>query len=478
MKLEVFTRFTDALDAKIANLQPPPQSHDTPNSNNIKGTCNYRIHGGHKLSGSITLNASKNAAVALLCASLLNHGVTTFPNFPRIEEVYRILEVLTSIGVTTQWTDKNTLEIRRPKILSLSNLNETAACKTRSILMLIGALVHEYDEFEIPSPGGCELGERSISPHIHTFQEFGISIHPHENHKHYKISTISKRAPGEITLYESGNTVTNNAILAAACIKDEETYIQAASADYMVQDLCYFLRSLGVQIEGIGTPLLRIRGVGKIKRNVKYTPTEDPIEAMFFICAAVTTDSEITIRRVPFRWISLELLKLKKMGLRYTLSKPYKAHNGETDLANLTIQPHNGNLRALTDKIHANPWPGLNPDNLPYFLPIAACATGRTLIHDWMYESRAGYYTHLGSLGVDVETLDQHRVYVHGPSKLVSGGEMSCPPALRPASCLLVGMLGASGMSVLKGVYTVKRGYEDLEGRLGSLGARIEVFYD
>ncbi|KAF3921024.1 hypothetical protein AA313_de0200874 [Arthrobotrys entomopaga] len=512
MKLEVFTRPTDALDAKsiiAANLQshePPKPTLDPTNTN-----CNYRIHGGRKLSGSVTLNASKNAAVALLAASILNHGTTTFPNFPRIEEVYRIIEVLNSIGITTTWLDDDnkTLEIRRPKRLQLSNINEPAASKTRSILMLIGPLIHELeldDEFEIPFPGGCELGERSITPHIHTLQEFNISLTlltppssvdnhninmNNNNNKRCKISTINKnkKPPGEITLYESGNTVTNNAILAASCITEEETYIQGASADYMVQDLCYFLRTLGIQITGIGTPLLRIKGVSnkyKIKKNVKYTPTEDPIEAMFFITAAVTTNSTITIKRVPFRWISLELLKLKKMGLRYSLSRGYKAYNGEIDLADLTVYSHDGGLRALEDKIHANPWPGLNADNLPYFLLIAAVASGRTLIHDWMYESRAGYYTDLRKLGVNVETLDQHRVYVHGPTtkfSLISEGrreekEMECPPALRPASCLLVGMLGVEGVGVLKGVYTIKRGYEDLEGRLGALGARIEVFYD
>ncbi|KAF3931020.1 hypothetical protein ABW20_dc0102744 [Dactylellina cionopaga] len=383
MKLEAFTRINDVLNTKILNFQTHNSEstcrHESDNEN-----INLRIEGGRRLSGEITLKTSKNAAVALLCASLLNYGVTRFPNFPRIEEVLRIIEVLESIGVKATWHDGNTLELRRPQILKLDGINETAARKTRSVLMLIGSLMHDHQAFDIPYAGGCELGQRTVRPHMYGLEEFGVDISAQNGH--YKV-TINKKAPGEVTLYEAGNTVSNNILLAAARTT-EETFIQAASADYMVQDLCFFLQKLGVEINGIGTPLLRVRGLQQIKRNLTYTPTEDPIEAMFFISAAVATDSEITIKRVPFRWLSLELLKLKKMGLRYDLSQPYKAANGEIDLADLTVHRHEGRLRALPDKLHPNPWPGLNPDNLPYFVPIAGVATGKTLIHDWIYENQ------------------------------------------------------------------------------------------
>src|ERR1019366_9020619 len=134
--------------------------------------------------------------------------------------------------------------------------------------------------------------------------------------------------------------------------------------DYMVQDLCYFLRRLGVQIDGIGTQFLQITGVsGRIKKNITYAPTEDPIEAMFFISAAVTTNSKITIRSMPYKWIGLELLKLKKMGVKFKPGEPYKASNGVIDLADITIEKHqDGELKALPEKLHPNLFPGLNPD--------------------------------------------------------------------------------------------------------------------
>lgn len=459
LSLETLGRISDVLNKQLISLSG--------------SGVNLRIEGGYELKGEITLKTSKNAAVAILCASLLNYGVTRLPNFPRIEEVFRIIEVLESIGVNIKWSNGNTLEIRRPEKLQLENMDAEAARKTRSVLMLAGSLMHDYDNFQIPYAGGCKLGQRTVEPHLYALEEFGVNIVATQGH--YNV-IVNKKPAGEMTLYETGNTVTNNALMAAARTTSTTT-IQAASADYMVQDLCYFLRELGVKIEGIGTQLLTIKGAPHIKKNITYSPTEDPIEAMFFISAAVTTNSQITIRRVPYRWISLELLKLKKMGLTYELSKPYKAINGETDLTDLTVHKHNGQLRALTDKLHPNLWPGMNPDNLPYFVPIAGVSRGRTLIHDWMYENRAIYYTEMTKVGMQVELADPHRLYIQGPTKF-SKADVVCPPALRPASLLLIGMLAAEGISTLRNVYTINRGYEDLAERLNSLGAHIQVFHE
>ena len=459
LSLETLGRISDVLNKQLLSLN--------------QGAINLHIEGGHDLKGEITLKTSKNAAVALLCASLLNYGVTRFKSFPRIEEVYRIIEVLESIGVQVKWLPGNDLEIRRPAKLQLDKLNTAAARKTRSVLMLIGPLMHSYKDFKIPYAGGCKLGTRTVEPHLFALEEFGVNIVATSGH--YNVS-VREKAPGEIVLYESGNTVTNNVLMAAAGLA-EKTVIQAASGDYMVQDLAHFLRKLGVQIEGIGTPFLTVQGVKHIKKNVTFAPSEDPIEAMFFISAAVTTNSKVTIRRVPYKWIGLELLKLKKMGLKTRMGVPYKAVNGITDLADVTIEKHNGALKALPEKLHPNLYPGLNPDNLPYFVPIAAVCHGRTLIHDWMYENRALYYTEMTKVGAQVELADPHRIYIIGPTKFIAA-DVVCPPALRPASLLLIGMLAAPGNSILRNVYTINRGYEDLAERLNSLGARITVLHD
>jgi UDP-N-acetylglucosamine 1-carboxyvinyltransferase len=459
MSLETLGRISDVLKKPLINLS--------------SGAVNLKIEGGHELHGNIKLKTSKNAAVGLLCASLLNKGVTRFKSFPRIEEVNRIIEVLESIGVQTKWLAGNDLEIRVPEDLNLAKMDKNAARKTRSVLMLIGSLMHDYETFKIPYAGGCKLGSRTVAPHLFALEELGVGIVA--TNGHYNV-TVNKKPADRIILYEAGDTVTENALMAAARTTST-TIIQFASANYMVQEMCYFLQRLGVKIDGIGTSTLSITGVKDVKKNVTYAPTEDPIEAMFFTSAAVTTNSEITIERVPIDFMALELMKLAKMGLEFDTTDRYKANNGKTDLVDLTIHKHDGKLRALTEKIHANVYPGLNQDNLPYFVPIACITKGRTLIHDWTYENRAIYYTEMTKIGATVELADPHRLYVDGPIKF-RPADVMCPPALRPASLLLIGMLAASGTSVLRYIYTIQRGYEDLAERLNSLGAQITVMHE
>lgn len=458
LSIETLGRISDVLNKQLISLSGK--------------AVNLRIEGGYELSGDIVLKTSKNAAVGLLCASLLNYGVTRFTSFPKIEEVYRIIEVLQSIGVKIKWIG-NDIEIRRPQQLKLDKLDAEAARKTRSVLMMIGPLLHDYKEFRIPYAGGCKLGTRTVEPHLFTLEEFGVGIVATRGH--YEV-TVSRKHPERVILYEQGNTVTENALFAAARF-DEPTLIQSASADYMVQDVCFFLKKLGVKIEGIGSGILRVTGARTIKKNVTFALTEDPIEAMFFLSAAITTNSEVTVKRVPIDWIAIELVKLEKMGVGMTMSKRYKAGNGIVDLVDITVHKHNGNLTALTDKLHPNLWPGLNPDNLPYFVPIAGVLNGRTLIHDWMYENRAIYYTEMTKVGMQVELADPHRLFVIGPTKF-SKADVVCPPALRPASLLLIGMLAAPGISTLRNVYTINRGYEDIAARLNSLGAHIQIFHE
>jgi UDP-N-acetylglucosamine 1-carboxyvinyltransferase len=241
--------------------------------------------------------------------------------------------------------------------------------------------------------------------------------------------------------------------------------------------MCFFLQKLGVKIDGIGTTTLHVHGIKHIKKNITYAPSEDPVEAMTFISAAITTNSSITIERAPIDFLELELLKLEKMGLKYDLTPAYKAENGRTDLVDITIQKHNGELTAPDEKIYGRPFPGLNIDNLPYFVPIAAVAKGRTLIHDWVYEDRALMYTEIKKIGVDLELADPHRAYINGPTRW-RAADIVCPSGIRPAVMLLIGMLAANGTSMLRNVYTINRGYEDLAIRLNSLGAQITVLHE
>jgi len=430
---------------------------------------NFEINGGKKLSGEIQVNTAKNSAVALLCASLLNKGTTTLKGVPRIEEVFRIIEVLESINVKVDWKDKHTLKINPPRNFDLTKIDREAAMKTRSVIMFIGPFVNFLKSFNIPQAGGCKLGKRTVRPHFYALQKIGVSIKTTEGT--YEIKVGNLKPAKKIVLYESGDTVTENLIMALSRIEGE-TKIKLASANYQVQDLCHFLKKLGVKIEGIGSTTLTIRGVSEINENVEFNLSEDPIEAMLFLSIAATTKSEITIKGVSIEFLELELLKLEKMGLRYKILKEYKSKNGFTNLVD--IKTYASNLKALNEKIYARPFPGLNIDNLPFFVPIATQAKGEILIHDWVYENRAIYYMELTKLGADMILADPHRVFIKGPTSL-KPTEIICPPALRPAAVILIAMLAAPGKSILRNVYSINRGYEDLANRLQSIGADIKI---
>lgn len=435
------------------------------------GAMNFRIEGGRKLSGSVTTNTSKNSAVGLLCASLLNRGRTEFRGMPRIEEVNRIIEVLTSIGVSIRWLNQNDLETVSPKEFSMEKLNLQSAMKTRSVLMLLGPLIHELPNFTIPYPGGCKLGRRSVRPHLFALQKLGVKIIASKGNYHV---SVKKLRPADVVLYEAGDTVTENALMAAARVPGRTT-LKLASANYMVQDVARFIETLGVRVEGIGTSTLVIHGKRDIQESVVYYPSEDPIESMLFLSLAATTDSSITIERCPIDFLELELLKLEKMGFKYKILSRYKSRNGTTNLVDIKTFP--SKLVALEEKIHPLPSSaGINIDNLPFFVPIAARAKGTTLIHDWVYENRAIYYMELQKLGANIILADPHRVYVEGPTEF-RAAELVCPPALRPAVIILIAMLAAPGVSILRNVYSINRGYEDLVSRLNKLGAKVEILH-
>jgi len=434
----------------------------------INNSIDFQVTGGKKLHGSISTNFSKNGSVGLLCASLLNSGVTTLHGIARIEEVYRVIEILESIDVQVKWIGQNSVQITPPKVFDLSKINVISAVKTRSIVMLIGPLIHMLPSFSIPHASGCKLGKRTISAHTYALEELGVKIKTTVDT--YDI-TSGKPKRADIVMYESGDTACENILMAAAKIKGE-TVIECASSNYMVQEICFFLQTLGVEVEGIGTGTITVNGIPEINKSVEYYNSEDPIESMMFISAAIVTDSELTINRCPIDFLTLELYKLKKMGLKYKILNKYFSKNGKTKLVDIKILP--SKLKAPQDKIHANPHPGINIDNLPFFVPIAVKAKGTTMIHDWFYENRAIYATELNRLGASVTLADPHRLYINGGTPLTAA-QIVCPPALRPSMVILIAMLSAKGTSILRNVYMINRGYEDVALRLNSIGAEIKI---
>ncbi|MDE2173270.1 MAG: UDP-N-acetylglucosamine 1-carboxyvinyltransferase [Patescibacteria group bacterium] len=433
----------------------------------MQGEMNFVIEGGRPLSGSVETSRSKNGAVALLAASLLNRGRTTLHQMPKIEEVNRLIEVLRSIGVEVEWRGSS-LIIVPPEKIDVGLIDRDAATKTRSILMFIGSLIHLFSDFELPQSGGCTLGLRSVRQHLWVLERFGVTIETLTDRYRIRHNGL---APATAVLYEASDTATENALLAAAKLPGTSV-IKYASANYQVQEVCGFLKALGVDIRGAGTSTLTVVGIAEIRKDIEYTVAEDPTDAMFFITAAIATKSALTVLKAPIEFLEVELFVLSKMGLKFSITDAGVSENGITKLADIHIEP--SELSAFPEKVHARPYPALNIDNLPFFAVIATQAKGTTLIHDWSYEKRAIYYTELDRLGAITNLHDPHRISIEGPRDL-RAAEVICPPALRPATIILVAMLGAKGRSTLRNVYSINRGYENIVRRLQELGASIEA---
>lgn len=420
--------------------------------------------------GKVINQTAKNSAVAILCASVMIKGKTVLTDVPQIEEVNRILELLKSIGVVVKMAGKK-IELDASGDLNLSKIDKVSSEKTRSSLLLLGALAARVKRYKLYKSGGCKLGERTVRPHLYALEKFGVGVVSKD--KFYEVENSPLRA-AEIVMYESGDTPTENAIMAAV-LAPGVSVIKMASANYMVQDVCYFLEKAGAKIEGIGATTLKITGVKKLNSVSDYPIMPDPIVAMTYLSAAITTKSNLTVSNCPMDFLDLELCKLEKMGQKFKIIKKRKSKNGKFEVVDIKIIP--SALDALPDKIYGRPFPGLNIDNLPLFVPILTQAKGRTLVHDWAYENRAVYYLDLVKLGARITLLDPHRVWVEGPTEF-RANELMAPPALRPAVNVLICMLAAKGKSILRDTYEIDRGYENLYEVLNKAGADITVIRD
>ncbi len=433
----------------------------------ISKSMDFEVTGGQKLKGSVRTNYSKNGAVNMLCASLLNKGKTILHGIPHIEEVNRYIEIMESLGVSIRWTNNDTVEITPPEKLNFENMNLESAMKTRSFTF-VSALIHWSKSFTFPHSGGCKMGERTIGAHKYGLGKFGVKIKTLD--KFYEIKH-TKLSPADFVLYESSDTGAIAMIIAAGGTKGQSV-IRFAPPNYQVQDVCFLVEKMGAKIEGIGTTTLKITGVENINKTVEHWNSQDPIESMFFMSAGIVTNSTLTITHCPIEFIELEIEKLRHMGAKIKVGKQYLSDNGRTRLVDVTVSP--SKLVAPPDKLHTQPFPGLQNDNLPFFVPIATQAKGTTLIHDWTWENRAIYFTELNKLGANIRLIDQHRALVEGPTKL-KAAQIVCPPALRPSATILIAMLAAEGTSVLRNVYSITRGYEELAERLNALGAKVKV---
>jgi UDP-N-acetylglucosamine 1-carboxyvinyltransferase len=412
----------------------------------------FVINGGKPLEGEIEVRGSKNAAGPALIACLLTQDECVVENVPFIEDILNILDVLKSMGVEVEKTGEESVRIKAERV-ETEKMDFEKVSKTRISVLFFGALLSRSKKFMIPPPGGDRIGLRPISVQLKALERLGAKINRIEGC--YEVS-CEKLVGKEIVLQEFSVTATETVMLAAV-LAEGKTIIKGAAAEPHVQDLGEMLLKMGAKIEGLGTHVIKIEGVDKL-RGCTHSVIPDPIEAGTFIVIGAMTPGKVKVTGIDPSHLDLFLAKLEEMGVNVEKGKDY------------VLVSHSPNLKSV--KVQALPYPGFPTDLLPIIIPLLIMAQGKSLVHDPLYENRFNYIQELRKMGADIEMVDPHRTFVFGSAKL-SGANIDSWD-IRAGACLVIAALSAEGKTTIENVFQIDRGYEKIEERLQKIGADIK----
>lgn len=412
----------------------------------------FEIEGGRRLDGSIEVRGSKNATTPILAAALLSGTTSVISGIPLIEDVFRMLEILESLGAKVEWKGKRTVAITPGKI-EPRRMNVELVKKIRSSILLLGPLSARIEKFTLHQPGGCVIGKRPMDTHTDILAKLGVSIRREE--RGYRVDA-SKRKAGFAVLRELSVTATENAMMLAAGMPGRSV-IKIAAAEPHVEDLGRFLIKMGAKIKGLGTHTLEIEG-SKNLRGARHTVIPDANEAATFLILGVATGSPITVKNAREEHLDLVLEKLREFGAEFTVSK-----------GAITVIP--AKKISAVRKVETRTYPGIPTDIQAPLTVLATQAEGETLVFDTLFEGRFNHAYELEKMGAKVLILNPHQVMVLGKTPLRGTDIRSYD--LRAGAALIIAALCASGTTIIEEAYQVDRGYERIEERLQKLGATI-----
>ncbi len=430
----------------------------------------FRITGQQTLRGDITVSGSKNAATPILASTLLLSASCTIRNVPRVEDVHRILELLSSVGARYHWDDEHTVTVDATTV-DPSKLDVATVRRLRSSVLLMGALLGRCGNVRIPGPGGDQIGSRPLDAHLGSFRQLGVAVEYDGD-----VYSLQQHDRGDITLTlsEGSVTATEYIILASVLADGHTTIIHCAAADPSVQDLCWFLNVHGARIAGTGTFTLTIEGVKSLHTATAYSVMPDPVETGTFISLAAAARAEICVKNAALPFMRLEMQKFKEVNVSFSIEHERPSDNPQYGLCDICVH-RSTQLKAIR-KLHNMPFPGFNPDLLQPFAVMLTQATGTSLVHDWMYEARQKYVEELNKMGAQIFIADPHRILINGPTNLYAADITSYD--IRTGAALFIASLIAEGTSTIGPAYQIDRGYEHLDDRMRSLGALIERIDD
>ncbi len=429
----------------------------------------FRVKGGHSLKGEIIPQGAKNEALQVICATLLTEEEVTINNIPDIRDVNKLLELMSELGVTIRKKGSGSFLFKADKVdinyLETKGFKNKAAA-LRGSIMILGPLLARFGKANVPKPGGDKIGRRRLDTHFIGFEKLGARFRYDDDDKYYHIDASGLHG-AYMLLDEASVTGTANILMAAVLANGKTTIYNAACEPY-IQQLCKMLNKMGAKISGVGSNLLQIEGVKKLK-GTDHTLLPDMIEVGSFIGLAAMTKSEITIKNAGIEHLGIIPDIFARLGINmdFVGDDIFIPQQDNYEIETFI----DGSIMSIADA----PWPGLTPDLLSVFLVVATQAKGNVLIHQKMFESRLFFVDKLIDMGAQIILCDPHRATVMGLDRKVPlrGIKMSSPD-IRAGVALLIAALSAKGTSEIHNIDQIDRGYQQIDIRLRNLGADIQ----
>ena len=413
----------------------------------------FIIKGGKKLGGEIEVGGAKNAALKFFAAALLSKEIWQLRNVPNIEDVVRMGEILSDLGVEVKKIGDNKYDIRALNIKS-NILDEEKTRKLRASITLVAPLLVRIGKVEFHHPGGCLLGKRPIDIFLDGFKAFGANIK--QGKDKYIIS--AKKICGAKFFFRQISVTATETLMMLGVMAEGRTVLKNAAQEPEIQSLAEFLNQCGAKIQGAGTSTITIDGVREIKSGT-YETIPDRIEAGSFAILAAATNSNIKIKKCNPAHLEVLWKIFEEIGVNFSLGKDY-----------VVIKRSKNNYKAINIKTHE--YPGLATDIQPPLTVLLTQLNGLSMVHETIYEGRLFYTDILNKMGANIILCDPHRVIVSGPT-LLDGAKVFSPD-IRAGIALIIAGLMAKGETIIENIYQIDRGYEKIDERLRAIGADIK----
>ncbi len=421
----------------------------------------FVIEGGHRLSGTITVEGNKNAALPLLAATLLTEGTVELSNVPRIRDVGTMQALLADLGAEVI-ADGGVVKVTARNLGAAPTPNPELCRQMRASFALAGPLLARFGQATLPAPGGDRIGRRPVDTHIKAFAELGAEIDV--EHDRYLMRAPRGLVGCDLFLEEMSVMATENLVMAATLARGT-TIIRNAASEPHIQDLCNLMVQMGASIHGIGSNTLTVEGRASL-HGARFTVGPDYLEVGSFIALGAMNGGEILIKNARPADHRITAIAFGRLGVHWEVRGDDLFVPADQELV---IRP---GLHGAVARIHDAPWPGFPADLISIAVVLATRCRGTVLIHEWMYESRLYWVDKLIAMGARIVVCDPHRAIIEGPSPLF--GKTLSSPDIRAGMALVLAALAAEGTSFIQNAQQIDRGYANIEHRLRALGAKIE----